>query len=104
MGKQIQSSGSAAPSVRPVLDPDEVFLYGAQKLLLEGAGHVLKRVEHECFRVVCVSDGRCFGSGGAFWYDRHCSEIRRGHDSCCQDVCVDGGGEGEVQVAEHATA
>ena len=92
VGKQIQSDGSAIPSVRPMLDPEKVVLGGAHKLLPEGAVHVLKHVERKCCRIVCISDGRCFGSGGACWNDRRCYRIGRGHNPCCQESRVEGEG------------
>ena len=50
--KQIQCDGSAVPSARPVLDPDKFFLNSAHKLLSEGAVHIMKRVERECYHIV----------------------------------------------------
>ena len=82
--------------MRPVLEPDKVVLNGAQKFLLKGAVHVLKHFERKCCRVMSLSEGRCFGSGGACQDDGHCSGIGRGHDRYCQEGPVYGGGEGEV--------
>ena len=87
-----------------MVDPCKVVLDGAHNLLPEGAVHVLKRVQGECFRVMSVSDRRCFGSSGACWDDGCRSGIGRGHYPCCLEGRVDGGGEGESQVPKRAAA
>ena len=104
VGKQIQRARSAIPSVWPVLYPYKVFLDGSHKFFPKGTIHVLKGVEGECCRVVMISDVHCFESGGACQDDGRCSGIGRGHNPCCQEGRIDGGGEGEVKVPERAAA
>ena len=61
-------------------------------------------VEGERRRIMCVSDGRCFGAGRTGRDDGHCAEIDRGDDYCGRGGGIDGGGEGEAQVDEGAAA
>ena len=100
MGQQIQRTGSAVPAVRLVEELEEHVFDGAKKLLAQGAIHVREGLEGECRRVVCVSDGRCFGAVCAGRDDRSCAGIERGDDSCGLEGGIYGGGEGEAQVAE----
>ena len=99
VGEQIQSSGSAIPSVRLVFYPHEGFLDGAQKLLTKGSVYVLKAVECKRGCIVIVADGRCFRSGGVCQDDGCCSGTGMGHDPCCQEGRIDSGGEGVVDVS-----
>ena len=87
-----------------MLDPHEFFLDGAQKLLMKGAVYVSKDVECQRGCVMSVTDGRCFGSGGACQDDGCCSGIGRGDNLCCHEVRVDGGGEREAEVSERTAA
>ena len=82
VGKQIQRDKSDVPLARPVFDTDKVVLSDAQKFSPEGAVHVLKHAERKHCCIVCVSEGRCFRSGGAFRDDGCCSRIGRGQDQC----------------------
>ena len=65
---------------------------------------VVESVERQGGRVVRVVDEHYFGSGGACQDDGRCFGIGRGDDSCCRKGHVDGGGEGEAQVFERASA
>ena len=94
VGEHIQSSGSAVSQVQPVEDTDEVFLDGAQKLLAEGAVHVLEHVEGNRCCVVGISYARRFQSGGACRDAGRWSIIGWVHGQCRQEGCLYSGGEG----------
>ena len=101
MGKHIQSSVSAIPSVRPVFYPYGVFLDGTHNCLPKGTVYVPKFVESKRGHVVIVADGRCFGSSGTCRDDRVHSGIGRGDDPCFQEDSVDGGGEVKAKVSKN---
>ena len=104
MGEQIHCTGSAIPTVRLVLDPQEGIFDSAKKLLANGAVNVVEGVKRQRLRILRVSDGRCFGSGCACRDDGRCTRIERGDNSCGRKVCIDGEGKGEAQVAKGAAA
>ena len=99
MGQQIQRDGSAVPAVRLVEDSEERFVNRVEKLLVQRAVDVRGGVKGERRRVMCVPDGRCFGAGRAGRDDGRCARIEREDDSCGQEGGIDGGREGEAQVA-----
>ena len=70
----------------------------AQKLLIEVLVHVKKHVERNCDRIVRVSEGCCFGSGGAYRDDGCRSGIASEYNRCLKERCLDSGVEGESQV------
>ena len=49
-------------------------------------------------------DGRSFGAGSSGRDDRRCAGIERGDDSYGRECDIDGGEEGEAQVAEGAAS
>ena len=73
-------------------DLEEHVFDGAKKLLAQSAVDVQEGVEGKRRRVVCVSDGRCFGAGRAGQDDGRCTRIERGDDSCGREGGIDGGG------------
>ena len=85
VGKHIKCGGSTVSNVRPVEDTNEFVLGGAHKLLAEGAVHILKHVEGDRCRAVCVSDGRCLRSGGVCRDYGRCARIGWGHDGYHQE-------------------
>ena len=86
--------------MRLVGDSEERVVDDAEKLLAQRAVNVCKGVRGERRRVVCVPDGRCFGAGRASQDEGRCAKIKRGDNSCGQEGDIDGGGEGEAQVAK----
>ena len=61
-------------------------------------------VEIERRRVVCISDGPCFGASCARRDYGRCARIERGDTSCGRKGRKNSGGEGELKVAEGATS
>ena len=75
MGQQIERARSAVPAVRLLEDSEERVFDSAKKLLAQIAVDVQEGVEGKRRRVVCVSDGRCYGDGRAGRDDGRCAGI-----------------------------
>ena len=82
MCEQLQRTGSAILAVQLVEELEERAFDSAKELLPQGAVNVREDVEDEHRRIVCVSDGRCFGASRAGRYDGRYAGNERGDDSC----------------------